>query len=287
MVTKRKFGIIGGDFRQIHLAEKILRENNKVFLFGFDKLNHDFPFSILDNIYETIDKSDYIILPLPETRDGIHLNCPLSSIGTEFNQKIFNFIKEKVVFGNPKKFTECIEKIKFYDYAKTEEFQIMNAVPTAEGTIKITMEQSGETLLGKNCLITGFGRIGKILAHRLKAFGVNITVASRNSDELAWAKALGCKCLHLKNLAHEINDYHIIFNTIPSVIFTKDILSKCQKNVFIIDVASNPGGIDKKEAEALKINYIHALGIPGKMFPKSAAEIIYNSIKKIIEEENL
>ncbi len=287
MVTKRKFGIIGGDFRQIHLAEKIFRNNNEVFLFGFDKLNNDLPFPVLDNIYEVIEKSEYIILPLPETRDGIHLNCPLSSIGTEFNQKIFNFLKEKVVFGNPKKFTECTEKIKFYDYAKAEEFQIMNAVPTAEGAIKIAMDEKSETLLGKNCLITGFGRIGKILANRLSAFGVDIAAASRNSDELAWAKALGCKCLHLKNLAHEINDYHIIFNTIPSVIFTKDILSKCQKNVFIIDIASNPGGIDKNAAEKLKIKYVHVLGIPGKMFARSAAKIIYNSIQKIIEEENL
>lgn len=287
MVMKRKFGIIGGDFRQIHLAEKIFKSNGNVFLFGFDKLNHDFPFTILDNIYEVIDKSDYIILPLPETRDGIHLDCPFSNISTEFNQKIFNFLKEKVVFGNPKKFTECTEEIKFYDYAKAEEFQIMNAVPTAEGAIKIAMDEKSETLLSKNCLITGFGRIGKILAHRLSTFGVNITAVSRSSDELAWAKALGCKCLHLKNLANEINNYDLIFNTIPSVIFTKDILSRFQRNAFIIDVASNPGGIDNKEAKNLGTNYIHALGIPGKMFPKSAAEIIYNSIQKIIEEENL
>ncbi|MBR2579025.1 MAG: hypothetical protein IKE41_02665 [Clostridia bacterium] len=285
MVTKRKFGIIGGDFRQIHLANKILKDNNKVFLFGFDKLNYNFP--VLNNIYELIDKSEYIILPLPETRDGIHLFSPFSGVTTDFSKKIFNFMQSKIVFGNLKKFTEYSGGIKFYDYSKTEEFQIMNAVPTAEGAIKIIMEQNGETLLNKNCLITGFGRIGKILANRLKSFGANITVASRNPTELAWAEALGYGYMALDDLAYKIKNYHLVFNTIPSVIFTKEILSQCQKNIFIIDVASKPGGIDKKEAENFKINYIHALGIPGKIFPKSAAEIIYNSIRKIIEEENL
>lgn len=286
MVTKRNFGILGGDFRQIHLAEKISK-HNKVFLFGFDKLNNSFPFPILDNIYDVIDKSEYIILPLPETRDGIHLYCSFSSTETELNKKIFNFMQEKVVFGNLKKFTEYEKEAKFYDYAKTEEFQIMNAVPTAEGTIKIAMSEKKETLFGKNCLIAGFGRIGKVLASRIKSFGANITLASRNSEELAWAEALGYNHIVLDDLADNAQNYDLIFNTVPSVIFTKEILSKCKKSVFIIDVASDPGGIDKKSAEKLKLKYVHALGIPGKMFPKAAAEIIYNSIEKIIKEENL
>lgn len=286
MVTKRKFGILGGDFRQIHLAEKISKYN-KVFLFGFDKLNDDLPFPVLDNIYEVIEKSEYIILPLPETRDGIHLNCPLLNMSAEFNKKIFNFMRGKIIFGDLEKFTEYAEEIKFYSYANTEEFQIMNAVPTAEGAIKIAMNEKNETLLGKNCLITGFGRIGKLLANRLKTFGVNITTASRNNEEIAWAKALGYNFIHLKNLNDKMPNYDLIFNTIPSVIFSKEILSKCQDNVFIVDVASNPGGIDKTAAEKFKINYVHALGIPGKMFPGSAAKIIYDSIQKIIKEENL
>lgn len=286
MVMKRKFGILGGDFRQIHLAEKISK-HNKVFLFGFDKLNDDLAFPVLDNIYEIIEKSEYLILPLPETRDGIHLNCPLSNTNTEFNKKIFNFMREKIVFGGLEKFTEYAEEIKFYSYANTEEFQIMNTVPTAEGAIRIAMNEKNETLLGKNCLITGFGRIGKILANRLKCFGINVTAASRNSEEIAWAKALGYSCIQLEDLNGEMPNYDLIFNTIPSVIFSKEVLSKCRKNVFIVDVASSPGGIDKTAAENFKISYIHALGIPGKMFPKSAAKIIYDSIQKIIKEENL
>lgn len=287
MVIKRKFGILGGDFRQIYLAEKISKDNHKVFLFGFDKLNNDLPFSVLDNIYEVIDKSEYIILPLPETRDGIHLYCPFSGTETICNGKIFNFLKEKIVFGNLRKFTEYTEKINFYDYAKTEEFQIMNAVPTAEGAIKIAINKSSETLFGKNCLITGFGRIGKMLSNRLKNFGVNITLASRNNEEIAWAKSLGYNCIDLNSIICEIKNYDLIFNTIPSVIFTKEVLAKCKKSVFIIDIASEPGGIDKKEAEKFKINYTHSLGIPGKMFSKSAAKIIYDSIQKIIKENNL
>ena len=286
MITKKNFGILGGDFRQIHLAEKFL-DIGKVFLFGFDKLNDNFPFIILDNIYEIIEKSEYIILPLPETRDGIHLYCPFANTEINFDKKIFDFLSKKIIFGNLKKFTEYKKNIKFYNYSNTEEFQIMNAVPTAEGAIKIAMSEKNKTLFGSECLVAGFGRIGKILASRLKAFRSNITVVSRNSRELAWAKVLGYKQIHLDNLIYKIKNFDFIFNTIPSAIFTQQILSGCKKNVFIVDVASNPGGIDKKEAEKLKINCTHALGIPGKMFPKSAAKIIYNSIEKIITEENL
>ena len=48
----------------------------------------------------------------------------------------------------------------------------------------------------------------------------------------------------------------------------------------IIDIASMPGGVDKNIAKLYKIKVIRALGIPGKIAPRTSAKYM----KEIIEE---
>ncbi len=82
-------------------------------------------------------------------------------------------------------------------------------------------------------------------------------------------------------------DYDLIFNTVPHIIFDPKMLLRCVKNTVIIDLASEPGGVDFKFAEKIGITAIQALALPGKFFSKTAGEIIKNTIYAIIKEENL
>ena len=50
------------------------------------------------------------------------------------------------------------------DYLRREELCLANAVPTAEGAIRIAMEETARTLHGASALVVGYGRIGMALA---------------------------------------------------------------------------------------------------------------------------
>lgn len=286
MIIQKNFGIIGGDFRQIYLAEKFLSSESDSILWGFNKLKNSKLLMQPSELSNLISNSEYIILPLPITRDGITLNAPFSDEKIELTKKFWNLLEHKVVFGGMASSIKSLTKIKIYDYAEREEFKILNAVPSAEGAIKIALDQSSKTLFGSKCFVAGFGRIGKILSNRLKNFGAEVTVSARKSSDLAWIKALGYKPLVLNKNTEKL-DYDFIFNTIPYIIFDSDTLAKCSKNAVIVDLASAPGGIDGNAARMLGFEYIHALGIPGKLFPKSASDIIHSTIKNILAEENL
>ena len=91
---------------------------------------------------------------------------------------------------------------------------------------------------------------------------------------------------NIKDIAKNL-DFDVIFNTVPSVIFTIEILKLLPKNTYIIDLASIPGGMDFESAKELKIKSYQALGLPGKIFPKNAGEIVKKVIYEIIEEKNL
>lgn len=228
-----------------------------------------------------------MILPLPATIKNNYLNAPYSKekikIDDTFAQKIHG---KKVFCGIAKKLiltSEIWKDIDLRDYSKREEFAVNNAVPTAEGALEIALHEFNGTINGSKCLIAGFGRIGKVLSKMLNAIGAKVTVSARKPEDLAWINLLGYEAILTSELAARDN-FDIIFNTIPELIFDAQALAKTAQQSIIIDLASLPGGVDFEAAERLKIKAIRALALPGKVAPKASGEIIKNTIYNMIEE---
>lgn len=291
MNTNETFLVAGGDLRQVYSAEMLAEKGYQIYVTGFDK-NIAFSDKIItvDNLMTMLasDRVDYIVLPLPVSHDGIMLNTPFSKQNISLNT-LTSLIKDNgTVFGG--KFSESAKKIftdkniTTVDYIDREELNILNAVPTAEGAVQIAMEELATTIFGQNVLVTGFGRISKVLIEILKGFGADITVAARKYSDLAWAEVTGCSGIHISKLDEYIDSFDIIFNTVPAVIIDKKILSKTKKDVLIIDLASKPGGIDFDSAASLGRKVIWALSLPGKVAPISSGEIIAYTILNILNE---
>lgn len=61
--------------------------------------------------------------------------------------------------------------LRWADYYAREECMVANAVPTAEGAVQVAMEELPITLHSARVLILGFGRVGKLTAHRMGPWG--------------------------------------------------------------------------------------------------------------------
>lgn len=116
-----------------------------------------------------IDAADVIISAVPLSKDGITINSPYSKELIRLD-KIYANLENKtfIAGGIPTWFYEN-KKIKNIDLLQLEELTILNAIPTVEGTIKIAIEESENTIHESNVLIYGFGRIGKILCEKFAA----------------------------------------------------------------------------------------------------------------------
>ena len=77
------------------------------------------------------------------------------------------------------------------------------------------------------------------------------------------------KTLNTKNL-RTVKRFDIAFNTIPRLIFDRELLMNTDTNTLIIDLASLPGGVDFDTAEKLGIYAVRALSLPGKCAPKTS-----------------
>lgn len=141
------------------------------------------------------------------------------------------------------------------------------------------------TLQGSRILILGFGRVGRLTAHRMAALGGKITVSARGYGELAWAAAYGYETIPLTELGWELGTFPLVVNTIPARVLDEKRLACSDPGVFLLDLASSPGGIDRAAAKARGLRLTCAPGLPGRTAPVTAAAAIRDSIYHILREE--
>ncbi len=279
--------VIGGDLRQLTLARLLKKEGYHIFLYGFDKDIEIDDMEIEDDVDYAL-SSDIVILPVPVTFDGESINAPYSKKPLTINEFLDGITPSALVFGGQIKqdLAKALDdkSIKFYDYLKREELAIRNSIPTAEGAIKIAIEETPITINGSKCLVLGYGRIGKILSKMLSGLGADVTVEARKYADLAMIEGHGFEPLALGELKNRIDKFDIIFNTVPAMILDYEILKSINKNALVIDLSSKPGGIDFEAAKALGIHVIWALGLPGKIAPVSSGGIIKDTVMNIIHE---
>lgn len=285
------YTIIGGDLRNVELAKQLVEDKNEVNIYGVtqDKL----PKFLLPKqpIEDSVKNADFVIAPLVFSTDDENINTPL------YNDKIrIEYVldmltsKNVLILGKVStKVKEYLEQkdISYVDILKREEMTILNAIPTAEGAIQVAMENSQITLHESNCLVLGFGRIGKVLCKMLHGLGANVYAEARKKEDLAWIMAYGYNGLHLSDLGQNVSNMDIIFNTIPSLVLDYDILKTLKKDVLIVDLASKPHGVDFEAAKKLGLVAKLALALPGKVAPKTSSKFMKQTIYNIQKEREV
>lgn len=268
--------MIGGDRRSVFLHE-ILRRKDNIDLHAFGLAMAD---KTADDVEKAVGEADVVILPMPSTKGGM---IPLLSSQSVYPlENVMQNLREgATLVGGFLEGTPQRPGISVVNLLASERFQQANAWPTAEGAICIALKRSERTLKGSRCAVLGYGRIGKSLVKLLTAFGAEVVATARRNEQLEDIRALGVLAVHTNNLTEACGDCNFIFNTIPCVLLDEDRLRKLRRDVIIIDLASVPFGVDFNAATRLKLDAQTYQSLPGLMFPKTAADIIYTCIKDL------
>lgn len=291
---KNSFLFVGGDLRMLYAAQKLASLYN-VYVYGFDDNDELSDENVTDKAVGKTDvhilheppaeKYDYIVLPLPASMDGKTVNSPYSSKEIALGQ-VIPLAKKAVFCGKtcPQITELCTQgELEIHDYFVREELTVRNALITAEGALEILLRESSQTISGSRILLTGYGRISRILLKQLTALGAKVTVAARKCDQLAWAEINGAYPVCLCELAPLLGGFDMIVNTIPAHILDGETLPRIRRDCLIVDLASKPG-LDLETARESGLKVIWALSLPGKTAPITAGEIITDSIVNILTE---
>ena len=229
---EKTIAVLGGDRRMALLARLLAEDGHPVRTWGLAA------FGMEDTALEEAAQADRVVLPVPLSR-GKNLNCTAAALPL---CGLFALLRpEQRLYAGGVKTADREAAAEFgltlTDYLSREELAVRNGVPTAEGAIEAAMAATDVTLCGTPCLVIGFGRIGKLLAHRLRGLGAEVTVSARRLDDLAWIDAFGYRGLRTNRLAGRLGSFRVVFNTVPNMVLTEELLRDLPRECVLLELA--------------------------------------------------
>lgn len=229
-----------------------------------------------------------VVLPLPLTKNGADIAAPLSDKPLPF-KIISEFADKNTIFfagGECSALTQlCAENgFTLVNYFAEESLTLKNAALTAEAACALLSQSTDGALLGSRTLITGYGRISRMLAHRLTANGSSVTVAARRAEQRVLAELDGFAAVHTGQIGEVMQRFDFIANTVPYELFTAADFKRAKRGAVFIELASLPAQPSKPLAESAEVQYIYAPGLPGKYSPSAAGEAIADTVTDILSK---
>lgn len=287
---KKTISVVGGDLRKVKLIAMLVKDGYTVYTYGLEQSEELLEMDKVEmcpTLEEVIAASDVVIGPIPVTSDRRNLSMPFSNVKLPVGEFVSKLSCKTLIAGTlSEDYRKELEakNVNYIDLLKREEFTILNTIATAEGTIQIAMEETQKTVHGSKVLILGFGRIGKVLAKMLDGIGAEVSCEARKNEDISWIQAYGYEPIYLNDLNENLGKFDIIINTIPFQILDSERLDLVKKDVVLIDVASNPGGVDRKAAKEKNLKLIWALSLPAKVAPLTSAIYIKKTIDHVLKE---
>ncbi|GKU82190.1 dipicolinate synthase subunit DpsA [Niallia sp. NCCP-28] len=289
---KKNLLIMGGDKRQADVIKQLSALDIILYLAGLEELafNHK---NIQHVNLNEIDFSliDSILLPIPGVHDEGKIESTFSSETLILTKEmIAKTKKECVIYSGV--ITPYLQEIQHAANRKMiaifarDDVAILNSIPTAEGALMLAIENTPFTIHQSNVMVLGFGRVGKTVARLFHSVGAHVSVCVRKKEAYARVMEMGMTPVWMNSLPEAAENQTIFINTIPFSILTASILDHVNKDALIIDLASKPGGTDFAYAKKLGIKTLWSLGLPAKVAPKTAGEIIGNALAKLLVEHH-
>lgn len=291
MLTGMKIAVIGGDARQIEVIRKLIEQDAKLFLVGFEQLDHAFSGTVKEKI-EDVDFSelDAIILPV----SGTHLDGKVETIFSNESVVLTSDLVAKtpphcvIYSGISNAYLNSVtSKVnrKLVKLFERDDVAIYNSIPTVEGTIMMAIQHTDFTIHGSRVIVLGLGRTGMSVARTFQALGAKVKVGARKSEHIARITEMGMEPFYLEHLEEEVEDVDICINTVPVKIVTAKVIAGMPPQTLIIDLASKPGGTDFQYAEKRGIKALLAPGLPGIVAPKTAGRILSNVLSQLLHDD--
>lgn len=291
MLTGAQIVLAGGDARQLEVIRRLTELDASVTLCGFDRL--DTPFSGVtkaDWTPDILEAADALVLPAVGTDDEGTISTLFTDLELKLTDDYLSAAPKtcKVVTGMAKPYLKKLcekHRIALVELFERDDVAIYNSIPTAEGALMMAIQNTDITIHNSNCMVLGLGRTGFTMARTLHALGAKVKVGVRRDESFARAFEAGFEPFYMPDITRLAGNIDLIFNTIPNMIVTAQVIAQLPLRACIIDLASKPGGTDFRFAEKRGIKALLAPGLPGIVAPKTAGRIIANSLIQIVLED--
>lgn len=283
------FLLVGGDRRQFWLS-RLLVFRGRVFTLGVPGLEDSLP-----------DRpADLLILPTPCMNEAGLLRGPGKGLAPEALEGFYD--SGTRIYGGalPENIRQHLPGCGLVtELLSDPAVAAANGRLTAEAAAALTEERLERSLYGMNCLVLGYGRVGKPMAAVLDGLHARVTVTARRPGVRAEASQLGYEVRdftsaeafplggrrHRASSASPMTDEgglrqtppDVVFNTVPTQALSRQALDALGPDCLWVELASAPGGLPAGYRPAFDV--LPANSLPGRRLPRSAAAVLLDGIK--------
>lgn len=292
MLTGVHVAFIGGDARQLEVIKKCIQLDAIVTLIGFDNLESSFTGATKKPLTcDVLKDVDALILPIVGSDEKGFVESIFCSKPLQLKEEhVASLPKHCVVYtGISKPYLKTLlhkQQISLVELLERDDVAIYNSIPTVEGALMMAIQNTDFTIHGSQVIILGLGRVGMSLARTLHALGAHVRVGAKRPEHIARIYEMGLTPFYVSDLKSQVSNVDILFNTVPQLIVTAEVLAQMPLASLVIDLASKPGGVDFRFAERRGIKALLAPGLPGIVAPKTAGQIIANILSRLIAEQS-
>lgn len=215
-----------------------------------------------------------IVLPLPALKN----NC-IAGTGIALSDFCAALSEKNRVFcSNISPDNFLCEAVSYYS---DREFIRLNSCLTAQGTLKIVLDNIEKDISTLSAAVIGYGSCGREICRIFRNNGLKVTVFSHTEKSASAAASDGMRTAETDNINLLMNGFDIIINTVPVNIINQDGLDSLNSDTLYIEIASAPYGFNTENAE-IRFRYVTAGGLPGKYTPVGAGINIADTIARLV-----
>lgn len=260
--------IIGGDKRQMYIKKYIESKFGEVF-----HLYSPADIWVLD---ET-EKYSHIILPVPFSKDRETVYTDGGAC-IRVDEVISRVSSCHTVFGSGFG-SDTLDKledkgVEYHDFMRDKILKRANAYLTAQGVLRLMLDDTQDCITGKKALIIGFGDVGDTLAEKLRALGLEVYITARNRHKLSLAEYSGYKTMTLPASRSSVYLFDYIFGTVPVNLLGADDIRLMKNDSTYIELASPPYTAEASAFEVYNKKYILGASLPGRFLPMASGRLL-------------
>jgi dipicolinate synthase subunit A len=284
----KSVALLGGDEREVILAGALLQHGAQVLLVGYDE-RPQLAGAVHADMLRAVGQADVVVAPMSNTdAAGVIKATPDPAVTLRLDDAAFAAMAGKTLcIGMAKPIVQALadrHQVRVVETAEIDEIAVLNSIPSAEGAIMRAMTELPITIHGSNSVVVGFGRCGVTLARMLQGLGARVVAVARNPAQLARAYEMGLATTHLDDISEAVQAADVVYNTVPALVLTEAVLASLSPQTLIVDIASAPGGTDFAAARRKGIKAFLDLGIPGKVAPQTAGDILARTMPQLIAD---
>lgn len=276
--------VLGGDHREIRVAELLKEGGHRVSIFGSDPaaLNG---MSNTSSAEEAIAGSDWIVCPAPGLGRNDEVYAPSSPSPIFLDEALLGLSGADtggLVVGRASSTLTAVSErlqIQVFEMKHDRALAIVVASAVAEGLLEVLVSKTTRLFRELGILVLGYGATGSAIADTTVALGCRTTVASRNRENLETARRRGATPVPFSEWQGVIQTIDVIINTVPQPETIGPHVFPALAGKTVIDISSPPGGLDHSNAQELGVTVIWARGLAGQRAPLTIGEAQHEFIR--------